>query len=1202
VAQVGRISGPLLTANLEGLREYLAFQNTRDDTELLYLDVTTGTIGVNNPTPGNTVDILGKTKTTNLISTTNATIADFSIDTNNISNLIGNINLNADQIIKLSNFETDNIHVSDNTISTIAPNANLELTPNGTGTVEVQSNLNVDGSVHATSNITFDGSITFGDTLSEDTVTFNADVNSDILPDQNQSYDLGTSFKRWNEINTVLVNGGSIVAAEVDLAGIQPFTRRQGNIIYVAQNGDDSNVGDHPNGPFKTLKRALDFADASTDGPVTVFVYAGGYEEELPLVVPSNVSVMGEDYRNTFIRPTSADQSKDIFHLNGESTVQNLTITDFYYDSGNDTGYAFRFAPNTIVTTRSPYIQNVTVITKGTTTSASDPRGFASGDAGKGALIDGADVLSSSEEASMLFHSVTLITPGVDAVTMTNGVRVEWLNSFTYFANRGLYALDGVTGHLSTDGSTVKYGAELRSIGSANVYGNYGAVADGSDTLMYLIQHNMGYIGAGKFTDNDPSRAIQTQEISELNSGRIYYQTVDHYGNFRVGNNFLVDQETGETSLILTEADIDSLNGMTVTTNGSTTFIDGTRVETGNIRFRNNTISSLSGDIDIASASGTINLQNNTNLQKNLSISGNLTFDGALINVGDNATDTVTFNTEFTQDVNPDISGLYKLGSSSKTWKKAWLSQAQLNDIKFQDTTITTTVSNADLELRANGTGKINLDSNNFNATNNFRVNGTTDLNDTSISGTVTYVGDKPQTGNYSVTNLTITEDLDIGSQAQFEEILIDGNLITTTLSNADLELRASGTGNISVPYNNVDVSNNLSVQDITAYTINVDTTITSIKLQASDNIEIRDNYIDTLQSNSNLEFRASGTGLLKTAQPVQINNNLIVNGNLSFNANLSADDLLGVENINSDQFYAERLHTDDQIEIWDNNIATTVSNSNLELTANGTAGVVLESILLNENVLYTGFDNSSAIDLNFTTTGNLNIVATASLQLPNGSDLQRITRKGDIRFNTDTALFEGTGISNIAFGGVFSDDRLTSLTVDPVANNINMIIGGDNNPIDSSSLVAQVTGNGLFLNRLDVEDISIENNIISTVVSNANLELTPQGTGEIVVDNIAIKDNKIKNNTASAGILSISNVGYGKVKFEGPNGIVVPSGTDAERPPTDPPVGDTRWNTDSVVLETWDGDQYIAAAGIAAAISEDEYNDLLLEYTLALG
>ena len=39
--------------------------------------------------------------------------------------------------------------------------------------------------------------------------------------------------------------------------------------------------------------------------------------------------------------------------------------------------------------TSSSYIRNVTVITQGKTTSGSDPRGFLSGDAGKGAYVDG---------------------------------------------------------------------------------------------------------------------------------------------------------------------------------------------------------------------------------------------------------------------------------------------------------------------------------------------------------------------------------------------------------------------------------------------------------------------------------------------------------------------------------------------------------------------------------------------------------------------------------------------------------------------------------------------------------------------------------------------------------------------------------------------------------------------------------------------
>ena len=42
--------------------------------------------------------------------------------------------------------------------------------------------------------------------------------------------------------------------------------------------------------------------------------------------------------------------------------------------------------------------------------------------------------------------SVTFITPNVDTITATNGVRIEWLNSFTYFADKGIYAISGSSG------------------------------------------------------------------------------------------------------------------------------------------------------------------------------------------------------------------------------------------------------------------------------------------------------------------------------------------------------------------------------------------------------------------------------------------------------------------------------------------------------------------------------------------------------------------------------------------------------------------------------------------------------------------------------------------------------------------------------------------------------------------------------------
>ena len=67
--------------------------------------------------------------------------------------------------------------------------------------------------------------------------------------------------------------------------------------------------------------------------------------------------------RNVVITPNVSSQSNDAILLNGESTVENITIKDFYYNNGADTGYAFRFVSNATISTRSPYIRNCTIIT-----------------------------------------------------------------------------------------------------------------------------------------------------------------------------------------------------------------------------------------------------------------------------------------------------------------------------------------------------------------------------------------------------------------------------------------------------------------------------------------------------------------------------------------------------------------------------------------------------------------------------------------------------------------------------------------------------------------------------------------------------------------------------------------------------------------------------------------------------------------------
>ena len=1184
MAQVGRISGPLLFANLERNGIDLAFRNDLNTTQLLYLDVNSGLISVNTDTPINELTIDGISKTTNLLSTTSK-IANFTISNNNIDISAGDIFLNANRAIQLSTLRNTELQINDNTISSYNTNSNIDLSPNGTGTVEALADTNVTGNIHATGNITADGSLTVGD-ADTDNLVLGAEIASDIIPDQNLTYRLGSYTKQWQNLYSNLLNGDTVTTGSVSVGSTFHATR-QGNTFWVAQNGDDTNVGDHPNGPFKTIKHALDQADASTGGPVTIHVMPGGYEEELPLVVPSNVTIRGEDMRNTIIRPSSADQSKDIFHLNGESTIQNLTIKDFYYDSLNNTGYAFRFAPNTVVSTRSPYIQNVTVITQGSATSASDPRGFAAGDAGKGALVDGADVLSASNEASMLFHSCTFITPGVDAITMTNGVRVEWLNSFTYFADKGLYAVNGGTGHLSSDGSTVKYGAELRSIGSANVYGNYGAYADGADTLMYLIQHNFAYIGVGKYVDNDPSRVIQSQEVTELNSGRIYFNSIDHRGNFRVGNNFLIDQDTGEITLELTEADVDAFNGLTVTTNGQTTYIDGTRVETGNIRFRENNITSLSGNIEIDSAGGNINLTSSTNIAKNLDMTGNLSFGGTLNTLGDQITDTIDFNVDFDQDLVPNQTLQFDLGSTTKKWNVAYGSEANFDTVRIFDNVITTNDSNADLEFRASGTGRVYLEDENLNITNNLQVQGTTTLNNLTTNDLVT-AGAITLNNNFATTNLDITQNLTVGQAAQFEEILIDDNYITTTSSNTDLELRAAGTGNILVPDADLTITNNVDVQG-TVYASDW-TVANQVEAINFDNSTIRtqSNILETYISNADLDLRATGSVVFDDL--ITITQDLSVTNNMS-GANLSTPTIaVGAINI-TNTFAMEDMVSSTDIQIFDNVITTTNSNSNLELRAAGSGSIYLQSLeFTGDTIGSESTPDSTLTDITFDVTDQLIINSNKALKLATGPDDS--IAQAQIRFNTDKTLFQGYTTANVFFNGVYSDDSLTNVRAHPTNDTLLLDVAG--------TQVGSFDSDGINIHSMQVDDILIDGLTIQTNVSNSNLELTPDGTGGVVIDNITVSGNTIEN-TQTDAVLNLKATDDGYWQFAGDGAVKIPSGATADRPST-PVIGQTRVNTDTGEMETWIGTEWQTSAGAFDAVSEAEMDDISLIQTLIYG
>jgi hypothetical protein len=698
---IGKISGQILADDLTRQGSDLVF-----DTDLLYLDVVNRRVGVKNTGPSTGFLITGTAITDNLVVTAPnispnfTTIASLKYYESTIQNAVGAINLTATGATKYVYAPgwktTSDLEIRTNNIQALGVDQTINLNPTGTGEVVVGAvgntkNVDVLGDLRTTGTLTFNGDVTFGNN-DTDNISFTADINSNIRPEQPGAtalWSLGTSDNKWNNIYSRNVTSDTVTLSGSLLYGTTDLSLTQGKSWYVSVNGSNTNAGNHQNGPYLTIAKALSVAISGD----TIFVFPGTYIEITPLTVPVGVTVRGLDLRNVIVQPDPTTISNDIFLLNGETTLEDFTVTGFRYNSIANTGHAFRFANNFKVTSRSPYIKNITVITFGSVTTVDDPRGYAQGDAGCAAYIDGSVANSTSKEASLLFHSCTFLTPGVDCVTMTNGVRVEWLNSFTYFAYRGLVGLQGSLGFASLG---TKFGAELRSIGSANVYGDWACWGDGASVIMYLVGHNFAYVGSLQDSTNDPTLAEEGHQAARLNGAQIYYQSVDQSGNMRVGNVFKVDGATGAVLFTATTFQFNN-SSLEFTSSGNRTYLDAHEVSTGYIRISENTLTTISGDLILGAA----------NQEVNLSSISELILPKGATSAPFNTVGGVRFNTsinDFEGYAASGSVGLYGILDSTKTTKitaeltpgadDKTIRMYSNSDLKISITDSTTTIKN----------------------------------------------------------------------------------------------------------------------------------------------------------------------------------------------------------------------------------------------------------------------------------------------------------------------------------------------------------------------------------------------------------------------------------------------------------------------------------------------------------------------------
>jgi hypothetical protein len=129
---------------------------------------------------------------------------------------------------------------------------------------------------------------------------------------------------------------------------------------------------------------------------------------------------------------------------------------------------------------------------------------------------------------------------------------------------------------------------------------------------------------------------------------------------------------------------------------------------------------------------------------------------------------------------------------------------------------------------------------------------------------------------------------------------------------------------------------------------------------------------------------------------------------------------------------------------------------------------------------------------------------------------------------------------------------------------------------------------------------IDIDDNVISTNWTNADLTLLPEGgTGRTNIEDLQFLDKTIYTTGTNIGTLVATGKGY--IKFDQDNGLRIPIGTSAEREPN-PEVGSSRFNTDLAYLENYTAGGWVTAAGTGAGVSENEMNEIMNEFILIFG
>jgi len=733
-----------------------------------------------------------------------------------------------------------------------------------------------------------------------------------------------------------------------------------------------------------------------------------------------------------------------------------------------------------------------------------------------GTFLAGDVVTFTSTDGSTVTNCTVESVSGSDTLIIDG--RYDGLEGFDFTPQ----SIEATTGSGATATSIVRYdrkdfGAEMRSIASANVYGQFGIRADGPDVRLRMSSHDFGYIGSGKKFDNNDNDVAQANEVVEVNGGRVFYNSTDQYGDYRIGDLFYVDQDTGAVTFSGGTFDVSSLSGINFTQGGNTTIVDPFQVATGNIVLSGNTMSSTQGDINISPFTGETNVTGNLNVTGNIDLQGNIT-------LGNQDTDNITINADLNSNLIPDADITYDIGKATKRWRNAHIqnfyggdgatanlimvleenqvnaTQIQVDNVLIRNNGLETTISGANLELQGNATGYVDIV-----GTEALKIPvGTTLQRPTGVTGHIRYNSTTQQFEGYAATawsSLGGVRDVDSDTYIQPE---------TAPGSDEDnLQFFAGG-----VEVANLDQTSFRSdvLQPLNADFIKFDNT-TAIKLPVGTDGE-----------------RPTGTS---TALRGAVRFNTDTTQFEGYNGSAWSS-LGGVRDVDNDTYIIPELTPGgDQDTLYFYNGGTQTA------TIDATNGLKIDKI--------APLDGSAGSYVDFTGTDGIKIPAGTTLQRPAGYG---VDDAGVLRYNKGLRAIEawsGTAWNLVGGGSVTDGDGDTFLTVETAnddSDTFTFYVGNNLGISPPEYPKVTISRGGLIVDG----KVSINDNVIENINTNEDLILRASGTGRVIIDGgssapsssgnvfftdplIALNQSAIGSNQVDMGIIlergSDINVGF---------------------------------------------------------------------------